>query len=541
MRQSGGKSRKKISKFWIGFIITVLVLLIAIMIGLIWFFNWLQDYENSERHHVAESVVALCENGDYKAVASMTDVVMSGLESEEVYAEEIGKLLKGKTIAYSKAFSYDRFEKPIYKITADGEYVCKLVLRKEGKSKYGFDTYAADYFTAFDFGTGSAAFLVPDFYQVYCNGKLLDDKFITQKGLNPELLKYALTDEEAPSLSRYEVTGLTSRCEIIATDSRGGSVTLAETGGKYEASFESMRFAVPDDVSVFVNGVKLGEKYKTGGSGGTEQSYAPMLYSDAAVTGFSEYRVDYISPESEYRAVDGLGAEVELRLGSDGVYRAGLREFSLRVPEGFRVTAGGVELSSSERWTVKKGIEVEELATILTKYLPERPTLCEYRFSVIDDGNVPEVSIVTATGETVLLTPDGSGLFTYGFEVDTDVPELTKLAVSRVKNYAEYITNDMGQWDFLQMILEDQPMFTELKDNPYYFYTGHKKHWFENEVWDNLKVYCENCFSCEVRFDYYIGEIKTNPDFVKMLPLDVTFWFVKYQNKWYMAEWQISS
>ena len=389
------------------------------------------------------------------------------------------------------------------------------------------------------------AFLVPDFYEVYCNGKLLDDKFIALSGLNPELMKYAMTDKEKPSLSRYEITGLTSRCEIIARDSSGMTVELEEKNGKYEASFTSMRFSVPGNVSIYVNGKKLGDKYLAEDtdaaalpSGG---AYAPMLLEGSAISGYVSYRVDYISPLSEYKAVDERGEEVELRLGSDGVYKTGVSEYSVKVPEGWTVTAGGVTLSGTDRWFVSGGEEVEELKTILAKYLPERPVWCEYRFSLLDSEPAPEVKLQNAVGEWQTLTLNEDRVYTYDFRVDNDVSDLTSLALRRTKYYAEYITNDMLHEEFMALILPDQPMYSELVDNPYYFYTGHKKHWFENESWSDLRVYSENCFSCEVKFDYYIGQIKTDPDFVKMLPLDVRFWYVKYEGTWYMAEWEISS
>ena len=552
--KTAGKSRKqekkKISKFWIGLLIFVLVAFVAILIFLLWFFNWLSDYENSERHHVIEGVVSMCDAGEYEEIAGMTDVVLSGLETREVYAEEIGKLMRGKTITYQKAFSYDRFEKPTYKLLADGEYVCKLVLKKAGKSKYNFDTYAPDYFTAFDFGVGSVAFLIPDYYEVYCNGKLLDSKFIVQEGLNPELLKYALTDTDGHALSKYEVSGLTSKCEIVAVDEYGGNVTLTEKGGVYSAEFGSMRFSVPAGVSIYVGNVKLGSKYVTEGFDGAgsgsgtstdENAFAPLLYVGSSASGYVNYRVDYVSPDLTYRAIDADGRDVELRLGSDGVYTTGVTEYAVTVPEGWKVTAGDVILSDSEKWLSERGGVVEELSTIKEKYLPDRPTMCTYRFSVIGDNGAPQISLVNAVGDVEILSEGPDNTFSYDFVVDRDVPELTSLAMSRTKSYAEYITNDMGHDEFMAMILEDQPMYDELKDNPYYFYTGHKKHWFENESWSGLKVYSEKCFSCEVKFDYYIGQIKTNADFVKMLPLDIRFWFVNYQGKWYMADWEISS
>ncbi len=539
------KSAKKKKYFGKILLIFILVAVVAILAGLLWFFNWLSDYENSEKHHVAERIVEKCEQGDYEYIASLTDVVSAGLESKEVYAEEIGKVLKGRNITYAKAFSYDRFEKPMYKIMADGEYVCKLALKKAGKSKYNFDTYEPDYFSAFDFGYGSVAFLVPDFYEVYCNGKLLDDKFIVLSGLNPELMKFAMTDRENPSLSRYEITGLTSRCEIIARDSSGMTVELEEKNGRYEASFTSMRFSVPANISIYVNGRKLEDKYVVSEGFGTSVpsggAFAPMLSGGSVASGYVSYQVDYISPLSEYKALNERGEEVALRLGSDGVYKTGVSEYTVRVPAGWTVKAGDVTLSGTDKWYAGEAGEVEELKTILTRYLPERPTLCEYKFSLLDSEPAPEISLENAIGGWQTLSADENGIYTYDFRVDTDVPEFTKLAVNRTKCYAEYITNDMPHDEFMDLILYDQPMYSELVDNPYYFYTGHKKHWFENETWTDLRVYSQNCFSCQVKFDYYIGKIKTDPDFVKMLPLDVRFWYVKYDGSWYMAEWEISS
>ena len=537
--------KKKRSKFRTGLLVAVLVAFVAILIGLIWFFNWLSDYEASERHHVAEQTLAMCAAGDFEAIAARTDVVMSGLESQTVYAEEIGNRMRGKQLTYTKAFSYDRFEHPAYNIYADGEYVCKLFLKKAGKSKYKFDTYALDYFTAFDFGVGKVAFLLPDYYEVYCNGKKLDDIYAVKTGLNPGLMKYAFTDSEAPSLTRYEITGLTSRCDIVAKDPYGGSVTLVEHEGVYEAAFESLRFSVPEGVIVSVGGIRLGDKYvvpaeENGGSETADTaSYAPLLYSNERIGGFVNYRVDYISPGTDFIAVDNGGREVKLTLGSDGVYRAGINEYTVVAPDGLEVKVGDTVISGASVWRTKTGGEVEELKTILTQYLSERPTMAEYRFSVLGGEEVPAVVVKNVIGDALTLTPDEDGVYTFSFVVDHDVPEYTEKAVSFTKKYAEYITNDMDHDSFMKLILYDQPMYAELDPNPFYFYTGHKKHWFENETWQDLRVYSDKCFSCEVKFDYYIGQIKTDKDFVKMLPLDIRFWIVEYNGKWYLADWQL--
>ncbi|MBQ2307792.1 MAG: hypothetical protein IKI42_01015 [Clostridia bacterium] len=535
--------KKKRSKFRTGLLISVMVAFIAILIGLIWFFNWLSDYEASERHHVAEQMLTECSAGNFGMVAARTDVVMSGLESQEVYAEEIGKRMSGKQLTYTKAFSYDRFEHPAYKIFADGEYVCKLVLKKDGKSKYKFDKYAVDYFTAFDFGVGKVAFLLPDYYEVYCNGKKLDDIYAVKTGLNPGLMKYAFTDSDAPSLTRYEITGLTSRCDIVAKDPYGGSVTLEEREGVYEAAFESLRFSVPDGVNVSVGGIRLGDKYVVpaadGDSADDSKTYAPLLFSDQRVNGFVNYRVDYISPGTDFIAVDKNGREVKMTLGSDGVYRAGINEYTVIAPDGLEVKAGDTVISGASVWRVRTGGEVDELKTILTKYLPERPTMAEYRFSVIGGDEAPAVTVRNVIGDVLTLAPDESGTYEFSFVIDHDVPEYTGKAVSFTKKYAEYITNDMDHDSFMKLILFDQPMYAELDPNPFYFYTGHKKHWFENESWSDLRVYSDKCFSCEVKFDYYIGQIKTDANFVKMLPLDIKFWIVDYGGKWYLADWQL--
>ena len=320
---------------------------------------------------------------------------------------------------------------------------------------------------------------------------------------------------------------------------------LEEKNGKYEASFTSMRFSVPANISIYVNGRKLEDKYVVSEGFGTSVpsggAFAPMLSGGSVASGYVSYQVDYISPLSEYKALNERGEEVALRLGSDGVYKTGVSEYTVRVPAGWTVKAGDVTLSGTDKWYAGEAGEVEELKTILTRYLPERPTLCEYKFSLLDSEPAPEISLENAIGGWQTLSADENGIYTYDFRVDTDVPEFTKLAVNRTKCYAEYITNDMPHDEFMDLILYDQPMYSELVDNPYYFYTGHKKHWFENETWTDLRVYSQNCFSCQVKFDYYIGKIKTDPDFVKMLPLDVRFWYVKYDGSWYMAEWEISS
>ena len=525
-------------------LISILVFVIALLIGLLWFFNWLQDYENSERHHVAEQTVAALSSGEYLAVAQNTDVVISGLENAETYAEEIRKLVEGKTLTYAKAFSYDRFEHPAYKIKADGQDVCKLVLKKSGKSKHNFDTYSVDYFTGFAFGKGSAAFLLPSYYTAYCNGVELDSKYITQDGLNTELFGYALTDEAKPSMCRYEITGLSSQAVIEAVDAYGDRITFTGADGKYEAEFKSLRFSVPEGTVVTVRGVVLDERFTYGAAqpenagSGEDPVAAPMLSGGILSSSYVNYRVDYLSPDVDFTVTDNSGKALELTLSPEGVYTVGVKIYTVLAPEGCAVTANGIPLTGEGTYIAETGIEVDELKTILAEYLPERPVLTRYRFALPDTEAAPEVRVQNVRGEWQTPEPEND-TYTFTFRVAENIPELTELAITRTYHYAEYITNDRGKETFMATVLRNQPIYQELADNPYYFYTGHKRHWKENEAWKDLRYYTENCFSCEVTFDYFIADIRTNHDLVASFPLDVRFWYVKYNGSWYMAEWEI--
>lgn len=535
-----GKETGKKRNFWKIYGIVFGVLGVLLIAFLIWFRFWLKDYEKSERLHVAERAVAMFTEEQYGEITAMTDIVRAGLQPADPYLQQIRTSCAGKEISYAKAFSYDRFEKPIYAIQADGETLCKVVLKKSGKkTTFGFALYEIDYFTDFAFAEQELSFYLPSYYIPYINDTRLDETFILQDGLEPQLLAYAVTDRQNPCMRKYQVNGMLQPVSSVRVfDAEGREAEVTEKDGTYEAHFRQLTFQVPADLTVTVNGITLGERNRVK----AVQSGIRILTENPAAADAREvtYRADYLTQNPEILLKDAAGEAVDYTYNrAAGTVTAGYTVFTVSAPSGSRVTANGIVISDSDDWVAERNQKIEGLSSIPDEFFPDgRPTLTLYRFAVKAD--TAEVTAVNLRGETVPADFDEETMtFTCGFTIAEGAETYTRLAMERSQMYSKFIARDLSMSEFLAQILPGQPMYDELKNHPQQFYTGHKKYWFEQEKTQNLQVYSENCFSCEVLYDHYIAQIKTDENYKKCLPTHTRFWFVRQNGKWYMAEWKI--
>ena len=68
-----------------------------------------------------------------------------------------------------------------------------------------------------------------------------------------------------------------------------------------------------------------------------------------------------------------------------------------------------------------------------------------------------------------------------------------------------------------------------------------KKDYFTDEKTENLQIYADNCFSCDVSYTQWVENIKTDANFKKALPSAFTFYFIKSGDTWYIADLEIKS
>ncbi len=207
---------------------------------------------------------------------------------------------------------------------------------------------------------------------------------------------------------------------------------------------------------------------------------------------------------------------------------------TITAPTGYAVFIDGELISDSDKYVIEKDIKVDGLAGVPDGYFT-KPTLVKYQLS--DLVEVPQVAAKHPDGSDARISrnEDGSEC-TVLFGVASDPDEYYEIALSKAKLYSQYVTAWVGQESFLSNVLPDSPIRDGLESIQTGFYTDHKKDYFTDEVTENLQIYSENCFSCDVSYTQWVEDIRTNHDFKKALPSSFTFYFVKDGGTWYIAD-----
>lgn len=205
---------------------------------------------------------------------------------------------------------------------------------------------------------------------------------------------------------------------------------------------------------------------------------------------------------------------------------------TITAPVGYSVLVDGTVIG--EQYIVEKDIKIEGLSGVPEGYFT-KPTLVKYQVS--DLVEVPEVTAKQPDGSEARVSKNEDGSqCTVLFGTVAQPEEYYAIALSKAKLYSQYVTAWVGQETFLSNVLSDSPIRDGLESIQTGFYTDHKKDYFTDEVTENLQIYSENCFSCDVSYTQWVENIRTNHDFKKALPSAFTFYFVKSNGTWYIAD-----
>ena len=130
------KKKKSIlkSRFYRVYFAVVALLLIAIVAGTLWLRGVLADYESAQPVYVAEDVAKLFEEKDYQRIYELDTSAGQIAEGDKAfYLESMADITRGKTVAWSEAFSADKDERR-YSVTLDGERFATFTLVPSGQT-----------------------------------------------------------------------------------------------------------------------------------------------------------------------------------------------------------------------------------------------------------------------------------------------------------------------------------------------------------------------------------------------------------------------
>lgn len=233
MARSSKEKRRRALKPLVGFLFMVLyavLFMAAAAKGLEYLWDFLDAYEQSRPNKAIDRYVAQL---DAEYVADQCDDLIAqvdhNIQSEEACRQYILDFLKDG-ITYFKKSSECTEEKQVFILRSGGKDIGRFEIAMEGDSAYGFTNWvvAGDSFDLSFLIGESVSTMAPHNYPVYANGVLLDESYITQTGIQYEVLADYYDDFDLPHMVVYEAGPCLGETAMQVCDPEGNPVTIDE-------------------------------------------------------------------------------------------------------------------------------------------------------------------------------------------------------------------------------------------------------------------------------------------------------------------------
>ena len=240
---------KKLSKFTIGLIAYIAVLVILVVILLVYTSNSMKKYEASQPDKVMEQLIT-----DIKAGKLPTISTGDSGKFEDIEGDVLAKFtnLSNANITYDiKSSGYDASS---YNLKIDDEKVATVNLKASNHKKMFFLLTVCDWEIAsvdavVEAGTNEVTITVPSDYTVAVNGIVLTDAEMKGEPAPLEELKYVEEYTTVPSFSTYYVGGLVNEPSVSVIDSTG---TMKEIPYEKEISITYEAQEMPEELKAYV-------------------------------------------------------------------------------------------------------------------------------------------------------------------------------------------------------------------------------------------------------------------------------------------------
>ena len=276
------KRKKSSGKFWIFYILFILVL-----IGFwIWFLNGvirkdLKIYEAAQPGYVVDEVVEKIQSGDISDMDFAESA--SRFEDPDIYRENFKASLEGKTISYRESPTSYVAQAPVYELYADDTHIATVNIRSISSTQLMFILSVQEWEVAsvtpvYDTGDTGITITIPDIYTAYVNGIEVDEREMT--GEPQDYMEFEIAGQytSVPKEVTYAVSGLMSTPSVEVRDAGGNEVMLEVDGTDYSAGFTGTE--VPADIAenAITNAKYISEVYA---GDRTLNAIKPFLTSDS--------------------------------------------------------------------------------------------------------------------------------------------------------------------------------------------------------------------------------------------------------------------
>jgi len=215
-------------KFIAGIVIYAVVFLLLVAVGLYLFWGFIEAYELSRPKNTMQefmdqlTVEQMCAASD-----ALYDSVDQNLQTREQFDQVIRDAVTGD-ISYAKKSSESTETRQVFVLRSGRANIGQFTISAGKEDKYGFRRWEVEEYS-FDFsyllGEGVSV-TVPLEYQVTVNGKLLDDSYITETGIQYSALEEFYDSLTLPTMVTYDVEGFLGDITIEILDAAGNPVTI---------------------------------------------------------------------------------------------------------------------------------------------------------------------------------------------------------------------------------------------------------------------------------------------------------------------------
>lgn len=316
----------------------------------------------------------------------------------------------------------------------------------------------------------------------------------------------------------------------------------------------SIDIVIPYDATAFLNGVEVGTTWATEIGIPVVYDSNSNLYGESfqntSGTSYTRYSVSGLFNEPDLTVRDKNGDFMTVK------YNADLKAFCTQqdvvyilAPDNFEVSVNGIDITNQDRFILQKDIAFEELS-VISEYMSTEVKMIRYIVSGVTPDNVN----VVAKNHRGFQTPVYFDIENDYFRVyncmlepaDKDI--LLKECgitedrlINYAKYYSEFIAKDNDRWSTIMPYVMPGSELYKTFDSFWSTLAKHDSFWYEDVEIKDISFYTSDAFSCRVSFIYWIKGFNGDSQATKDYPTDVTFYYVKKGDVWYISDWTLHS
>lgn len=216
--------------FWVGMVIYAVIFLALTAVGLKFFWDFVEAYEQSRPKNTANAYLeALTVEKMCAGAEPWFSQLDHSIQSEEACIGIIRDAL-AEDITYAKKAGECTDTRQILVLRCGKQVIGQMTMNAAETDKYGFSRWeVTDAEFDFSYLEGQpVSVTVPQAYTVSINGRVLDESYVTESGIHYPLLEEFYDQYELPTLVTYQADGFLGTLVPEVTDSAGKSVSIGK-------------------------------------------------------------------------------------------------------------------------------------------------------------------------------------------------------------------------------------------------------------------------------------------------------------------------